>query len=674
MKSNKSLWVALGMLLAISALAYLPLVNRFGYFNDDWYSMYDARTQGAQFFHEVFSSDRPGRAYVMIPLYAMFGANPLPYNLTAYLFRFLGGVSLLWILNILWPHRRFFGITTAILFTIYPGFLSQHNAIDYQSHILALFLALLSIALTLKAVLTQERNLKILLALASILLGWAYLSQMEYFIGVEVFRVACIFLLVWRSLQSGTLEKFRAAVMAWLPYVIIPAAFLFWRLFFFQTERRATDIGFQVGQIFSSPLLGLWWLIYLTQDLFNLMVVAWGLPLSIFVFPMRLQNQLIGLGLAALAVLVFVIGHRGGDVKESETLAGSIPRGMREEFWISLMSILGGLAPVIFVNRHIILPDYSRYSLIASVGAVILLVAFIERIPVRHIRMGAASLLIVIAVLTHYGNSVKAAVETETVRNFWWQVAWRAPGLKPGTTLIASYPASGIQEDYFVWGPANFIYYPEQQNTIPIEIKLPAAVLTRDVITQILSRKGTESPLRRGNQLTRDFENVLVLSQADPNSCVRIMDGNLPELSVSDEEKIMLVAQASKLENVLVLGATPTPPAIIFGDEPVHDWCYYYQKASLARQQGDWQLVVQLGDDARQLGLHPNDQIEWLPFLQAYAIFGDQKELKEISTRINTEPFYQRQACQNLNALTGYGYVLSSEIQSQVGKLFCKKQ
>ena len=202
MNSNKQIWIALVILAGISALAYLPLVHKLGYFNDDWYLMYDAYTQGTQFFHTIFSSDRPGRAYLMIPLYTLFGLDPLPYNITAYLFRLLGGITLLWILQTLWPHRRFLVTTSALLFTIYPGFLSQHNAIDYQSHIFALFFALLSVMLTLKSMLAGERKTQIVLGFLSVLCGWVYLSQMEYFIGIEVFRFACIALLVWRAQQT----------------------------------------------------------------------------------------------------------------------------------------------------------------------------------------------------------------------------------------------------------------------------------------------------------------------------------------------------------------------------------------------------------------------------------------------------------------------------------------
>jgi len=60
-----------------------------------------------------------------------------------------------------------------------------------------------------------------------------------------------------------------------------------------------------------------------------------------------------------------------------------------------------------------------------------------------------------------------------------------------------------------------------------------------------------------------------------------------------------------------------------------------------------------------------------MPFLQAYAILGDQKQVRGLSTRLNTESFYRQQACQNLNALARHGYSLSLEMQNSVEKLFC---
>jgi hypothetical protein len=160
-------WWGVILIFIISGIAYLPLVKGLGYLFDDWYLMYDMQVKDPSFFHEIFAIDRPGRAYAMIPLFSLFGFNVLPYHITAFLFRFLGGVCLFWTIRMLWGKRNFFGLTTGLLFTIYPGFLSQPNAIDYQSHILGLFLALLSVALTVKSILTTDRTKRILSLLQS---------------------------------------------------------------------------------------------------------------------------------------------------------------------------------------------------------------------------------------------------------------------------------------------------------------------------------------------------------------------------------------------------------------------------------------------------------------------------------------------------------------------------
>jgi len=60
----------------------------------------------------------------------------------------------------------------------------------------------------------------------------------------------------------------------------------------------------------------------------------------------------------------------------------------------------------------------------------------------------------------------------------------------------------------------------------------------------------------------------------------------------------------------------------IFGTEPEHTWCYYFERADLARQYGQWQQVVQLGKQAKQNGYAPENQQEWIPFIEADAHTG----------------------------------------------------
>ena len=664
---KKFFWLAAFVLLIVSAFTYLPLVSQIGYLNDDWYLMYDAYSQGSQFLHEVWRIDRPGRALLMIPLFDLFGTEALGYHLSAYLFRFLGGLSFFWTLHLLWDKRKYFPLVAAILFTIYPGFLAQTNAIDYQSHIAALFFAMLSVALTVKALKASSQKRRILFIAGSVLLGWAYLSQMEYFIALEIFRLAIALLLVLRKKGLSWQLKVKETFFRWLPFAAAPAGFLVWRLFFFETARRATDVGFQVGQVFSSPLVGLWWLVYLVQDIFNVLLVAWAYPLYIIAYGMRLRDTLIGFALAAFVVFIVWLGLRQSGEDEPDDEATSGFGWMRDEYWLGLVTIIGGLMPVIMVNRHIVFPDLSRYALPASVGAVILLAAILDQLPSRSLKMTITAFLVTVSVITHHANALRAVNTTEAIRDFWWQVAWRAPDVEIGTTLVANYPTVGISEDYFVWGPANMIYYPEKQDANPLEIKLPAAVLTNDVVLKIMTGKGLEEPERRGNYFSRSFDNVLFMVQTSQGSCVRFIDGNAPELSSRDSQRTMLVAPYSQLDKVLVNSAFPEAPESIFGTEPQKNWCYYYQKASFARQQANWTQVIKLQEKALAEGYYPSDSVEWFPLLEAYAHQGEKEKMRPYVSILREEPFLMVQACQTLALAAN-----NEEMQTYIEKKLCE--
>ena len=87
------------------------------------------------------------------------------------------------------------------------------------------------------------------------------------------------------------------------------------------------------------------------------------------------------------------------------------------------------------------------------------------------------------------------------------------------------------------------------------------------------------------------------------------------------------------------------PAKIIFGNEPEHGWCYYYQLASLARQKGDWQEVVRLGNEAAQSGLQPTDVSEWMPFYEGYANLSMFDEANNIAAEFRMNPNFINSYC-----------------------------
>jgi hypothetical protein len=273
--------------------------------------------------------------------------------------------------------------------------------------------------------------------------------------------------------------------------------------------------------------------------------------------------------------------------------------------------------------------------------------------------------------LTHHGNSIKAVYEAESVRAFWWQVSWRVPQIQKGTTLVAHYPVSGIPEEYFIWGPANMIYYPEKQSTVPVHVTVPAALLNQENVLRIITGGISQGLERRGVALKQDFDNILALTQPAVNVCVRVLDGTAPELSNLDPYTILLVSDKSRIENVLSGSTIALPPVDVFGSEPAHDWCYFYEKAALAYQNKKWQAALDLREEALEQGYYPSDRIEWLPFLKSYTAIGDIRGLSPYVSIIVEDPFIKAQTCEILTRVVDQERPEDNEVRDFVAQSFC---
>lgn len=620
------------LIFLTAGLAYLPLAAKFGYSFDDWYLMWAAKAYGAEAFFPIFSVDRPLRAWLMYPVYQLFGENPLFYNLSAYLLRVLGGLAFGWMLGMLWPRARAAAMGMSLLFVIYPGFLSQPNAIDYQSHIAALALAMFSLALTVRAFTGTDSMLKRSPWLVvSALTGWLYLGLMEYYIGFEIIRFLLIFLLAIR-VETTWLARIKKTVWGWLPLAIIPISFVFWRVFIFVGERKATNAGAQLSLFLVSPLRAMFnWATGLVLDTWDVLVMAWVTPLAQLLKFLNGLQVLAGIGLGMLAILATWYALR--NLKNDK--AGS---WRREALWLGLGSVFAGLIPVILANREVAFPYFSRYTLISSAGAVMFLTALVYSLPQKAWQQAVFSVLILVATLTHFGNSVKAAAETASMNNFWWQVAWRIPHLEQNVTLVTLYPLAPIQEDYFIWGPANLIYYPVELSEKDIQPGIFAAIPTDETVEKVLARERQQYDNRRKIITYANYRNILLLIQNKENDCVRVIDGQLPEVWQQDSEAFLQMAPFSEIDHVQPDAPGKVPPSIVFGPEPEHGWCYYYQKATLARQQGDWAEVRRLGDEASAKNVfYTATEIEWLPFIQAYALAGESDKMTEIASHFRKQ-------------------------------------
>jgi hypothetical protein len=667
------LWKRILWIAALALLAYLPAALQLTYYRDDWYYAYDAMVGPAGVFRFMFAEDRPARGPFFEFYFALFGIAPTPYHMAMLFWRIAGGAAVAWLLDLLWPRRVAAGLIAGALFTVYPGFTWWVQGIEYQPMVASAALMVVSLCLTVLGLRARDLWPRMLCIAGAILTGWIYLALVEYAAGMELFRLALIFFAVEAPKLRTLRARGAAALRQWLPYLIIPAGFAFWRFVLFTSQRKATDLGAQLSALFEDPLAtGLRWLLNTLLSLINVMLAAWVQPLLNGFFSGSLREQGLGLLLAVAAGIVAWLLLRPEEPKRLARNADSSNYWELDAVWLGLAGIVLGVAPIIAANRQITLPSFSHYSLPASLGVALVVAGLVSLLAHRAMQTAAFSALIFLSTLTHQGLGAAALREERTIAGFWHQMAWRAPSIAQGTTLLVQYPGVDYGTDSdVVWGPANFTYYPEAQAGLPVRVQLAALTADKNTIDSIVVGRDTQESIYRAHTMKIDYGNALIAAQSATDACVRVLDPRWEMNSTADAADVRLLGSSSRVDAIATAGSAPTLSVGLFGEEPGHGWCYYFQQASLAAQDGDWERVGAIQDEIGKLGLHPNDQIEWMPFLLAQAYLSDLQAMKEIATRINTEKLYKQQACRNLAAMSEHGFPLPAESLTYTAELFC---
>lgn len=616
------------LILLTTVITYGVSIPQLGYYHDDWFVLWSGHVRGAESLIPLFSTDRPFMGVVYSVVYRLLGDAVINWHLYALLWRFIGGLAFFWILRLIWPNHKYLTTLMAVLFIVYPGFLSQPNANTKQNHLYGFGTALLSIALMLEAMKTNKQGWKIVCIVFSLLLTANYLFIYEYMIGFEGTRL----LLLGYALYQDGVREIRALARETLkriwPYWLVTAGFLYWRVFIFEGSRNATDVSGLAGSYLSNFRFMVIRLIAETaKDFLDTSIFAWFVqPYQLFATAAysKLAFAFLIAGIVVALVLLYSFLFRkwwGTDYNESET-----PRMVRDFVWIGGLVIVCAILPVILSERHVELYDsYKSYGL-HPIAGVVLFIAGVVLMFQPNFRSIIPLALIAISVSTQVLNADYWKPFWEYQRQMWWQFTWRAPDVKEDT-LVMTYSAAGFnpQQDYEVWGPINLIYNPE-----PAEVPAIQAEVLNDTTAYNVLKGDVLNNFVRDIRLHRDFNNALVMSMSPLSACLHVIDGRLPVYSAAEAPLIRQVGEYSRIDRIIPTGTAPIPPASIFGSEPEQGWCYYYQKASLARQMGDWQEIGRLYDQVNELGLETADKSEVIPFFEGLVNLGRHEDAKTL--------------------------------------------
>jgi hypothetical protein len=175
--------------------------------------------------------------------------------------------------------------------------------------------------------------------------------------------------------------------------------------------------------------------------------------------------------------------------------------------------------------------------------------------------------------------------------------------------------------DNSLTAPLNWIYKPENHST-----KMPYFLAFTDV------RLGASIPeLKKDLPIYQKYRNAyfegntsdMVVVYYSPPSCLRVLDPRQKKTSPYLPNELSKALFISDVTQIIPDTESAIPPADIFGGEPEPGWCYYFEKADLARQVEDWDTIVLMGEKARDANIEPADPTEYLVLIEGYAHTGD---------------------------------------------------
>jgi hypothetical protein len=609
-------------LFVIALASYGLLINRLGYYWDDFPLTYINAVYGSEGLTRYFSTNRPFWGLLYQITFNIFD-QPWQWQLNAVFWRWISAVILWLLLLEIWPKQKYISIWTSILFLVYPGFTQQHISVIYSNLLFVLDCFLLSLYFNMRAIHQSggvKRGLKIWVwHVLALLLSLYNLIAIEYFFTLELIRP----LFIWQALGEKNFDRkmrVKVTILNWLPYLVLWGAVTIWRLFIFNFQTHNYQMNlFQDLQ--NSPFKAM---IALFKDIaISLRVViigAWGKifqPINLSEVGLRTTLVTIFIVFMIMGAFTWYLWQNRKDIQPKSKgwsiiligfiacLLGGVP------WWLT------GLPPTLAFPSD-------RFTLPFIMGVCMIIVGILIILPFKTwMKVVIMAILVASAVGSQFLVTNQFRRDWETQRRFFWQLAWRIPDLEPGTTLMANDLPVTYYSDNSLTAPLNWFWAPNNKSQEMAYLFLyPSQRLGKSLSSLFPDTPITVDYLAA--KFTGNTSQVVSLVY-NPPACLRILDKGLD----SDNRMLSMDMQAAatlsstQWINDEVRSAENILPKNLYKIEPSHGWCYYYERADLARQEGNWNEVASLGDIAYNLNDYPNDPSEHFPFIEGYAHVGN---------------------------------------------------
>ena len=641
-KISEKPWFYPMALLLMAFVAYGYVLTSLGYYWSDWeIVMFTKLDPSLQF--GFYAEDRPFPwTYQLI--YSLVGSHPIGWHIVTLLIRWAGTLFFVYALIQFWPRYKKQIFWLGALLLVYPGFLQQTQSATKARHIMTLFLFTLSLYLMALAI-KRPKWARLFFPLSWIA-TFMHLFTTEYFSGIELMRPVLIWLLVKDDNKKDS-HLLRKVAATSLPYLLITAFFLWSRFVYlpsvFQTSSRLGNINSTLSGLqesFVETLLNLFNRVFL--DLLYSTSQVWTnaiLRFEGFTFQQRIAWFAFGVG--ALFALAFTFFYNTNEDEKSDR--SSPASVILVGFLLFVMSAL----PVWAIGKDISTGGWNdRFALAPMLGAGLMAIGLVLLFVRPAGQKWLLGFLLMFSIATQIWVVNIHRRDWRTQLDYFWQIHWRMPSLQSGTAVFSfEQPSQLVTHDTDTTWAINVLYhYQTEDGSIPYMFITPE--------NEIYFQPETEFKLRARNLVFNGntSDAVAILHQTG-DSCLRVLDDVYlyDPLLHDGHDRLIPISDLSRI----VPDPAPVPPdADIFGPEPAHTWCYFFQKADLARQMGDWNEVLALYDQAQQLGFSPGYGAEYIPFIEASAQTGDWQQAYDLTIAAQeTTPRHKTMLCVNWNRL-----------------------
>jgi hypothetical protein len=552
---------------------------------------------------QYFSTNRPVWGLLYQVTTRVLPQVPIYWQVFALLCRWLGAVVVWLIVKELWKDKPLFALSVSLFFLLYPGFNQQWGAYLYSHFFIVLFFYLISNYLMLRRK-----------TIAALIFSALNLWMMEYFFVLELARVG----MIWTSLRDSypdPRQRFRSTMRQWMPYLALFALAVLSRLFIFNNQVYGFGL---MSQLRADPWTTLLLLAQnLTSSVWIVTAQAWNQIFSGIDTTRHGTRTIFVYAAVILLTVVFILLYLFKNMDDTKSkfkdALSAVGLGF---FMLPFAGVPFWMTGLVVSLAH----PASRFTLPFMLGVSFIIAGLIEIIPHQKVRYFIVALLVGLVAGRHFLWSVDYAQDWRTQTRLFWQMTWRAPGIQPDTMILMNEKLF-LNADNSISAPLNWIYAPgNRSDRIDYVLFYPTNRMPGAIPELSLG-----IPIHY-DYLAGEFDGNTTQTLAfyfEPPACLRLLE---PDLDTDNHfiSANSLMREASALSNtdMILAEQTAVMPAI-YGPEPEHGWCYYFQKADLARQMGDWDEVVKLGNTAFKLEDYPNNPIERFVFIEGYAHAGD---------------------------------------------------